>query len=308
MSPERLAELIDQARRFDRRAIGRLVSLFESTGPRRAATRKAADELLRAGAHRGVFVGFTGSPGAGKSSLIAAVVERVLARTELRVAVLAVDPSSTISGGSLLGDRTRMRFAETERLFVRSQAAGGALGGLSLATFGACRALQHLFDLIVVETVGVGQSESAIRSLVSRLYLVTHPHEGDRLQLMKAGLMELPDVIVLNKSDLRAANQRAATLRSSSELTGANAEVFSTSVVAGTGLDELAEDLVKVNAGATRGCDHATPAFLRQWALHEYGAAGARKLESLPGFAENRLGFEDGMRALDLELQSPLQE
>jgi LAO/AO transport system kinase len=183
--------LVRAARDGDTRSIARLTTLFEDSRPETSDRRVEILNGLRAFGEPSVIVGFTGSPEAGKSSLIAALVPMLRAKSDVRIAVIAVDPSSTLSGGSLLGDRARIRGA-SERTFFRSQAAESTLGGLAASTFEVCRALEYLFDLIVLETVGVGQSESAVRALVSRLYLVMQPRAGDRIQHLKAGLFESP--------------------------------------------------------------------------------------------------------------------
>src|SRR5690606_12166580 len=165
------------------------------------------DDDLAALAERGrgasAVVGITGTPGSGKSSLLARVTEVMLReRPELTVAVVAVDPSSPTSGGALLGDRTRMRFAPgDDRIFFRSQASANHLGGLGPSTFEVCLALSLLYDLVLVETVGVGQNEADVRHLADRVYLVIAPLGGDEVQYLKAGIIEIPDGFVINKCD-----------------------------------------------------------------------------------------------------------
>ncbi|MEA2155593.1 MAG: GTPase [Solirubrobacteraceae bacterium] len=148
------------------------------------------------------IVGVTGPPGAGKSSLLAELLRawRSLGRT---VAVLAVDPSSKRSGGALLGDRARIAADPADRgVFIRSMAAGGRLGGLAPATRAAAHALAAAFDVVVIETVGVGQSETEVAEVADTVAVVVQPGGGDVLQFLKSGIMEIPDVLVVTKADL----------------------------------------------------------------------------------------------------------
>jgi GTPase len=157
----------------------------------------------------GHIVGVTGPPGVGKSTLLSRLVTEWRAR-ERSVAVLAVDPSSRRSGGSLLGDRARIDVDPRDRqVFVRSTAAGDRLGGLAPATRSAAAALAAAFDVVVIETVGVGQSEVEVADVADTVAVVVQPASGDVLQFLKAGIMEVPDVLVLTKADLAAAARRA---------------------------------------------------------------------------------------------------
>lgn len=157
----------------------------------------------------GHVVGVTGPPGVGKSTLLAALIAAW--RREARsVAVLAVDPSSKRSGGALLGDRARIETDPADRdVFIRSMAAGERLGGLAPATRAAARALGAAFDVVVVETVGVGQSETAVAEVADTVAVVVQPGSGDALQFLKSGIMEIPDVLVVTKADLGRIAQQA---------------------------------------------------------------------------------------------------
>jgi LAO/AO transport system kinase len=157
----------------------------------------------------GHLVGITGPPGAGKSTLLSELVRawRGLGRS---VAVLAVDPSSRRSGGSLLGDRARIDYDPMDPgVFIRSTAAGGQLGGLAPATRAAAQALSAAFDVVVIETVGVGQSETDVAEVADTVAVIVQPGSGDALQFIKAGIMDIPDVLVVTKSDLGAIALRA---------------------------------------------------------------------------------------------------
>lgn len=158
---------------------------------------------------KGVAIGITGPPGAGKSTLINALIAewRKLGKT---VAVLAVDPSSRTSGGALLGDRVRMRTDPTDNgVFIRSVAAKGRLGGLADTAYPAANLLRALYDKVIVESVGVGQSETDIATVADTVVLCIQPASGDSLQFMKAGIVEIPDIAVVTKADMGAAAQRA---------------------------------------------------------------------------------------------------
>ena len=156
-------------------------------------------------------VGLTGAPGVGKSTLLDALVRALRARGET-IGIIAVDPSSRVSGGALLGDRARVRAGASDRgVFLRSMAARERLGGLADATWPSIAVLAAVFDRVFVETVGVGQSEAEVADLVDTLVFVAQPGAGDVLQFMKAGILEHPDVFAVNKADLGAAAERTAS-------------------------------------------------------------------------------------------------
>jgi LAO/AO transport system kinase len=191
-------------------------------------------------------VGVTGPPGAGKSTLLSALTRAWRAR-ERTVAVLAVDPTSKRSGGALLGDRARIDADPSDRgLFIRSTAAGERLGGLAPATRAAAQALAAAFDVVVIETVGVGQSETEVAEAADTVAVVVQPGSGDVLQFLKAGIMEVPDVLVVTKADLgqvatRARRDLTAALRSLGS--AAVPVVAVSSVPPPSGIDELVEAL-----------------------------------------------------------------
>ncbi len=207
----------------DLSAAAAVLNLVESRTP---ADREQTSALLAAvspaalgGEAKGHVIGLTGPPGAGKSSLLSELTRAWRARGR-SVAVLAVDPSSKRSGGSLLGDRARISFDPEDRgLFIRSTAAGERLGGLAPATRAAAQALSAAFDVVVIETVGVGQSETEVGEVADTVAVIVQPGSGDALQFLKAGIMEIPDVLVVTKADLgdialRARRDLSAALRS----------------------------------------------------------------------------------------------
>ena len=201
----------------DRRALAKAITLIEST---RSHDRQIADALLAAilpHSGRAVRVGLSGTPGAGKSTFIEAF-GTFLTKAGHKVAVLAVDPSSRRSGGSILGDKTRMeRLSRDPNAFIRPSPAGGELGGVARRTREAILAVEATgFDVVLVETVGVGQSETAVADMTDLFVLIHAPGGGDELQGVKRGIMELADMVVVNKADgdlLNAARRSAADLK-----------------------------------------------------------------------------------------------
>jgi GTPase len=207
-----------------------------------AALLREVSPGVLGGDARAHVVGVTGPPGAGKSTLLGELV-RAWRAAGRSVAVLAVDPSSKRSGGALLGDRARIPFdPEDAGVFIRSTAAAGRLGGLAPATRAAAHALAAAFDVVVVETVGVGQSETDVAEVADSVAVIVQPGSGDVLQFLKAGIMEIPDVLVVTKADLgdvalRARRDLHAALRSLGA-TGV-AVVAVSSVAPVSGIDEL---------------------------------------------------------------------
>jgi LAO/AO transport system kinase len=189
----------------DRAAAPAALNVLET----RTARAEAAALVSAAGDGAGHVVGLTGPPGVGKSTLLSALVREWRGRG-LAVAVLAVDPSSKRSGGSLLGDRARIEHDPADRdVFIRSMAAGERLGGLAPATRAAAQALANAFDVVVIETVGVGQSETDVAEAADTVVVVVQPGSGDALQFLKAGIMEVPDILVVTKADLGSVAARA---------------------------------------------------------------------------------------------------
>lgn len=229
-----------------RRALAKTITLLEST---RRDHRERADELLNAllpKTGNAVRIGISGVPGVGKSTFIEALGLYLIEKGH-RVAVLAVDPSSSVSGGSILGDKTRMeRLSMDERAFIRPSPASGTLGGVTEKTREAMLVCEAAgFDVIIVETVGVGQSEIAVAGMTDMFVLLQLPNAGDDLQAIKKGVMELADLIVINKADLdptaaaRAQNQIVGALKFLGPHQAANTQVLQISAIKGTGLPEF---------------------------------------------------------------------
>ncbi len=209
------AEVAGRIREGDRRSLARAITWCESTRPDHQDLAQRILERLVPDTGGAVRLGITGPPGVGKSTFIEALGLELLAVGH-RVAVLAVDPSSPVSGGSILGDKTRMeRLAQDPRAFIRPSPSGGALGGIAHRTREAlllCEAAG--FDVVIVETVGIGQSEVAVRALVDTFLVLLQPGSGDELQGLKKGALELADLLVVNKAD---GEQQAIAERTRSE-------------------------------------------------------------------------------------------
>jgi LAO/AO transport system kinase len=199
----------------NRRALARAISVVEDGG-------KPASELVQAlyqYSGKAHVIGVTGSPGVGKSTLVDALISECR-KEDLKVAVLAVDPSSPFTGGAILGDRIRMQGHTLDRnVFIRSMANRGHQGGVALATYDAVRMLEASgYEVVIIETVGVGQSELAIAKTADTTILVLMPGSGDDIQAIKSGIMEIGDIFVVNKGDLPGANKSASEITQSLEL------------------------------------------------------------------------------------------
>ncbi|GIL31438.1 methylmalonyl Co-A mutase-associated GTPase MeaB [Actinocatenispora comari] len=245
-----VAQLVEAARAGRPRAVARLISLVEDGAPE---LREVAAALApHTGGAR--VVGLTGAPGVGKSTTTSALVGALRSRGE-RVGVLAVDPSSPFTGGAILGDRVRMQeHALDEGVFIRSMSSRGELGGLAAATPQAVRILDAAgCDTVLVETVGVGQAEVAIASLADTTVVLTAPGMGDAIQAVKAGVLEIADVFVVNKADRDGADAAARDLRGMLALARREPYEWRPPVLrcvasTGDGLDELVESLDKHRA------------------------------------------------------------
>ena len=250
------AELGARLRAGDRAVAPAVLNLIESRSP---DARAETAELLAAvspsalqGEAPAHVVGVTGPPGVGKSSLLSRLLAAWRARGR-SVAVLAVDPSSKRSGGSLLGDRARIDVDPADgQVFIRSTAAADRLGGLAPATRAACSALAAAFDVVVIETVGVGQSETEVADVADTVAVVVQPGSGDVLQFLKAGIMEVPDVLVVTKSDLgRIAERAVADLKAALRGVGAaqTAVLAVSSIAPPAGIEALIDALDAHRAG-----------------------------------------------------------
>ena len=250
------ALLTPDAAAEQRRAIAKAITLLEST---RADHRAQADELLTAllpHTGKSLRLGISGVPGVGKSTFIEVLGLYLIAQGH-RVAVLTIDPSSTVSGGSILGDKTRMeKLSMHEMAYIRPSPSSGTLGGVAEKTREAMLVCEAAgYDIVIVETVGVGQSETAVHGMTDMFVLMQLPNAGDDLQAIKKGVMELADMVVINKADIDAdaATRAQALMTSSLRMLGANGhdehahldetrwhpQVMQLSALQGTGLNEF---------------------------------------------------------------------
>jgi LAO/AO transport system kinase len=279
------AELGRRLRDGDRSAAPAALNVIENRSDRDATTRLLHEVSPAAlgrepSAH---VIGLTGPPGAGKSSLLSVLAAEWRTR-DMTVAILAVDPSSKRSGGSLLGDRARIEHdPRDDGVLIRSSAAGGRLGGLAAATREAAEALAPAFDVVVIETVGVGQSETDVEDVCDTVAVIVQPASGDVLQFLKAGIMEVPDLLVVTKADLGdIASRSRRDLNQALKAVGSpEVPVLAvSSVPPPAGIEELADaldaqrdraDLAERRVRARRG------AALREFAA-EHGERALREL------------------------------
>ena len=301
------AALGARLRERDLTAAPAALNILESVAP---ADREQAAKLLEqvspaalGGEAPGHVVGVTGPPGAGKSTLLSALLHAW--RTSGRsVAMLAVDPSSRRSGGSLLGDRARIDFDPSDRgVLIRSTAAGERLGGLAWATRAAAHALAAAFDVVVIETVGVGQGETEVADVADTVAVVVQPGSGDVLQFLKSGIMEIPDVLVVTKADLgqiamSTRRDLSAALRSLGSPSGDGASATRVLAVSSlppaSGVDELVAALEEHRAAldvGERRLQARRAGALGDFA-HEHGERGLRALGGR-GAAETLLSAQD---------------
>lgn len=307
----------------DKPAVARVLNLLEDRRPEVAErVQKVAAHLSRKAKTGRHTIGITGPPGVGKSSMISRLIEQYRARRK-SVGVISVDPSSLRSGGALLGDRIRIRYRPNDTgVFIRSLAARGHLGGLSGNIRQMLVLFEAVYDIIILETVGVGQSETDVADVVDTVISVIHPGSGDMLQFMKAGIMEIPHILVINKAD-----RKSAALKSFYDLKNATAymagddldwqpEVIMTSATEDKGFDALVDALVRHRALlASRGIDEQRRQKLQRSILTEFKAAYGRFGIRLLGGEEHILSLlqhagianaDEGLRYLDHQMSGSL--
>ena len=279
---------LDQIRDGGKRALARALTRIEAE-PDTAETVALLDAAYAAA--RAHTVGLTGPPGVGKSTLTAALIDqwRGQGRT---VGVIAVDPSSKISGGALLGDRTRLRTDPADQhVFVRSMAARDRLGGLADLTVAALVLMRALFDIVLVETVGVGQSETDVSSAVDTVVLCIQPGSGDALQFMKAGIVEIPDIVAVTKTDMgvtaaQAQADLAASLDQRERAPGDWAvAALGVSALKGEGVGELVAliDQHAAHLAPTLGAKrvHQAQDWLVQFVRERWGREGLKRVGAI---------------------------
>jgi len=228
----------------DKNALARLITMAENNSPELPAILEAA------GRHpgKGYTIGVTGPPGAGKSTLTGKLAA-CFRQKGLEIGIIAVDPSSPVSGGAVLGDRIRMPHLDLdENVFIRSMASRGSTDGLAAAVLPAIKLLQAFGkDIIIVETVGAGQTELGIKQMVDILVLVLTPGFGDAVQIMKAGLIEVADIIAVNKADLAGAEELLAELQSTLmyDKGGPGQSIIATRATDDIGIEDLFREIEK---------------------------------------------------------------
>lgn len=273
MSDPEITNLLAEIRSGGKRTVAALLNQIEDRRPEAAArVRPALDALHRDSLGRGHVIGLTGTPGVGKSTLLSRLIA-VWRAAGLRVGALAIDPSSRVSGGALLGDRVRLDYDVSDPgIFVRSMASRGEYGGLADRAFAGVVALRSAFDVTVLESVGVGQSEADIADLVDTTLLVIQPGSGDTLQFLKAGIMETPDLLVINKADQPEARRTFNDVRAALERVGesggaAGAPVLMVSAGRAEGIEELAAAIAARRAKLTEagGLERARRAQAAAW-------------------------------------------
>jgi LAO/AO transport system kinase len=262
-APERLdpidRKLADGVRARERRALAKVITLIESGRTDHQARAEALLESLLPQTGGSFRIGISGAPGAGKSTFIETFGLALIGQNH-RIAVLAVDPSSAVSGGSILGDKTRMdRLAREPNAFIRPSQSGGMLGGVAHKTREALLVCEAAgYDVVIVETVGVGQSEIAVAGMTDCFVLIALPNAGDDLQAIKKGILELTDIVVVNKADLdrKAAELARAQIASALEMVrppeaGWRAPVLCASALKGEGLEEFWREAERFRATMT---------------------------------------------------------
>ena len=313
---EQLAEAVLMG---DRTAVGRAITLVESTRP---DDRRSGQDLLArllphaGGAHR---VGITGAPGAGKSTLIEALGTKLTGAGH-RVGVLAVDPTSALTGGSILGDKTRMaRLSTDENAFIRPSPSAGMLGGVTDATAQAIIVLEAAgYDVVLVETVGVGQSEAAVHASVDCVCVLALAGGGDELQTVKRGLLELADVVAVNQADganEQAARLAAAEMRRALPLLALSSgagppPVLTVSALHGTGVDELWDSIVEHRRllEASGGLSRRRARGRLAWMQVLLERRLLERLESQPALAARRAELEEAVQRGDMTPETAVEE
>ncbi|HVJ53206.1 MAG TPA: methylmalonyl Co-A mutase-associated GTPase MeaB [Aliidongia sp.] len=297
--PPEPAPSLDAVRAGGKAALARALALIEQA-PDSSSTRALLNEAYRAPlAH---VIGLTGPPGVGKSTLTSSLIERwrVAGRT---VGIIAVDPSSRISGGALLGDRTRLRTNPADAgLFVRSMAARDRLGGVADLTVAAMVVMRALFDIVLIETVGVGQSESDVATIADTVLLCVQPGSGDGLQFMKAGLLELPHIMIVTKTDMGETAARARSdLTAALHLAGPRPDgwtvpLLGVSAQNGEGLGELVEAIGRHHAAISPDLPALRHSQAEGWVAaavkERWGTVGLRRA--------GPLAFEPGVSPFEM--------
>ncbi|MCG6146232.1 protein kinase [Leptospira bandrabouensis] len=288
---ESLSQLVSEALLGEKYPIAKIISKIETENNLEFRESLFQELILQnPDTKEGLTIGITGTPGAGKSSLLGEVCKLFLdLAPDKKMAIVAIDPSSNVSGGSILGDRTRVTLPRRDnRIYFRSQPSQLELGGLNPYTYHVIRFLRKVFDYVFIETVGIGQNEISV-SLISDLsFLVMQPLGGDQVQFMKSGIMEVPEAFIINKCDEESlANSSYYMLESTLEFIKdilpdqSLPPIFKTSVTKRKGIEELLLYILKYQNRKDKNLETLTQ--LTQWIRNEYGRWGIsiwEKLES----------------------------
>ncbi|EMY59817.1 P-loop NTPase family protein [Leptospira terpstrae] len=293
---ESLSQLVSDALVGEKYPIAKIISKIETE-----KNLEFRESLFQELSHQkpnfkeGITIGITGTPGAGKSSLLGELCRLFLEfAPDKKMAIVAIDPSSNVSGGSILGDRTRVTLPRRDnRLYFRSQPSQLELGGLNPYTYHVIRFLRRIFDYVFVETVGIGQNEISV-SLISDLsFLVMQPLGGDQVQFMKSGIMEVPEAFIINKCDEESlANSSYYMLQSTLEFikdilpNQSLPPIFKTSVTKRKGIEELLQYILHYEKRKDKNAE--TLIQLTQWIRNEYGRWGISIWEELESSQWNR--------------------
>jgi len=293
-------DLIGEAGSGEKYALAKLISLIERENSREFR-KDLFQNLKESGfsAEKSITVGFTGTPGVGKSSLIGAISLESLKRSDKKLAIVAVDPSSNVSGGSILGDRTRVVLPIREkRIYFRSQANQLELGGVNPHTYHVIRLLRYFFDYVFIETVGIGQSEIEVSKFADFSFLILQPLGGDQVQFLKSGIMEVPDAFIMNKCDeVSLADSSYHILVTSLEflkdtLKGSTIPpIFRTSIVNKSGITELLNFILQLSIRKSKETETKTQ--IQKWIRSEYGNFGLEIFSRHSQKFSEHLDFED---------------
>ncbi|TGM42774.1 protein kinase [Leptospira biflexa] len=313
-STETLSELVSEALLGEKFPIAKIISKIETENNlefRESLFREIQSQ--KPNAKDGLTIGITGTPGAGKSSLLGELCRLFIEfAPDKKMAIVAIDPSSNVSGGSILGDRTRVTLPRRDtRIYFRSQPSQLELGGLNPYTYHVIRFLRKIFDYVFIETVGIGQNEISV-SLVSDIsFLVMQPLGGDQVQFMKSGIMEVPEAFIINKCDEESlANSSFYMLQSTLEFIKdilpdqSLPPIFKTSVTKRKGIEELLHYILQYSKRKDKNAETMTQ--LTQWIRNEYGRFGMRiweKLESKSWNQAVRLSLSGGIHKMDYETE-----
>ena len=298
-------ELVDSLLKGDRAAVAKAISMIEDDGP---DAKNLIKQIFKQTGDANT-IGITGPAGAGKSTLIDKIIPEYRS-SGYRVAVIAVDPTSSVSGGAILGDRVRMqKHALDEGTFIRSMASRGAIGGLSKAVRNAIRVLDAAgFDKIIIESVGAGQLDVEIAKIVDVTVVVFNPQTGDSIQAIKAGLTEVGDVYVVNKADLVGANKLFNDVRDLIGNTVKKPMIFKVVAQTGKGVKELVkgiEELIKVRSSSYKELERKrTEAELKDMVLSIVG----QKVSTMLGKDKKYQEFVDLMISKKLDPYEAAEE